>query len=466
MIYRIVTLCLCVGVQGHIFDGYLTTGWRMGRQLREAAITTRHARSGLPAGLHWRSIDPDIHLGYRKVQRAGRWMVRWRSGVGYRQAPLATADDVLEADGANVLSFAQAVSTSRVFVAAARREDRAAAAGPVPSVTTACEDYSAAIEARQAAKLGQESRITRARLRSHVTSDPVIGAKKLHDLRANDISSWRVRLRAKKLAETTVRRISSDFRAALNDARVRHGERLPDRFIIEIKDGFAITRNDPPADTERPSIILPDEDVRALIRAAREIDQEEDWDGDLHRLVVGLAATGARFSQLARAPVAALMPDLERLMVPSSNKGRGNRNRPPVAVALGADVVQTLALGARGRPARDLLFTRWGYARAGGLKWRKAARRGWRPAELSEPFRAIARRAGLSDDVTAYALRHSSIVRGLRRHLPVRLVAALHDTSSEMIERYYSAYIVDALDAVAASAVVPLLEPDPAGSSL
>jgi len=438
----------------------------MGRQLREAAITTRHARSGLPAGLHWRSIDPDIHLGYRKVQRAGRWMVRWRSGVGYRQAPLATADDVLEADGANVLSFAQAVSTSRVFVAAARREDRAAAAGPVPSVTTACEDYSAAIEARQAAKLGQESRITRARLRSHVTSDPVIGAKKLHDLRANDISSWRVRLRAKKLAETTVRRISSDFRAALNDARVRHGERLPDRFIIEIKDGFAITRNDPPADTERPSIILPDEDVRALIRAAREIDQEEDWDGDLHRLVVGLAATGARFSQLARAPVAALMPDLERLMVPSSNKGRGNRNRPPVAVALGADVVQTLALGARGRPARDLLFTRWGYARAGGLKWRKAARRGWRPAELSEPFRAIARRAGLSDDVTAYALRHSSIVRGLRRHLPVRLVAALHDTSSEMIERYYSAYIVDALDAVAASAVVPLLEPDPAGSSL
>jgi len=429
----------------------------MGRQLREAAITTRHARSGLPAGLHWRSIDPDIHLGYRKVQRAGRWMVRWRSGVGYRQAPLATADDVLEADGANVLSFAQAVSTSRVFVAAARREDRAAVAGPVPSVTTACEDYSAAIEARQAAKLGQESRITRARLRSHVTSDPVIGAKKLHDLRANDISSWRVRLRAKKLAETTVRRISSDFRAALNDARVRHGERLPDRFIIEIKDGFAITRNDPPADTERPSIILPDDDVRALIRAAREIDEEEDWDGDLHRLVVGLATTGARFSQLARAPVAALLPDLKRLMVPSSNKGRGNRNRPPIAVPIEPDAVQTLALGARGRPARDLLFMRWGYVRAGGLKWKKAARRGWQPAELSDPFRAIVRRAGLSDDVTAYALRHSSIVRGLRKNLPVRLVAALHDTSSEMIERYYSAFIVDALDAVAASAVISLL---------
>ena len=46
---------------------------------------------------------------------------------------------------------------------------------------------------------------------------------------------------------------------------------------------------------------------------------------------------------------------------------------------------------------------------------------------------------------------------GLRKNLPVRLVAALHDTSSEMIERYYSAFIVDALDAVAASAVIALL---------
>ena len=36
------------------------------------------------------------------------------------------------------------------------------------------------------------------------------------------------------------------------------------------------------------------------------------------------------------------------------------------------------------------------------------------------------------------------------------LVAALHDTSSEMIERYYSAFIIDALDAVAASAVISL----------
>jgi tRNA A37 threonylcarbamoyladenosine dehydratase len=47
-------------------------------------------------------------------------------------------------------------------------------------------------------------------------------------------------------------------------------------------------------------------------------------------------------------------------------------------------------------------------------------------------------------------------VRGLRAALPVRLVAALHDTSSAMIERNYAAYIVDAMDELSAKAIVPL----------
>jgi hypothetical protein len=48
--------------------------------------------------------------------------------------------------------------------------------------------------------------------------------------------------------------------------------------------------------------------------------------------------------------------------------------------------------------------------------------------------------------VIPYALRHSSIVRGLRANLPIRLVAALHDTSVVMIERHYGRYIADGLE--------------------
>jgi hypothetical protein len=47
------------------------------------------------------------------------------------------------------------------------------------------------------------------------------------------------------------------------------------------------------------------------------------------------------------------------------------------------------------------------------------------------------------DDPTGLLMRHSSIVRGLRSGLPIRLVAALHDTSIEMIEKHCAAFIID-----------------------
>jgi len=112
-----------------------------------------------------------------------------------------------------------------------------------------------------------------------------------------------------------------------------------------------------------------------------------------------------------------------------------------IPVPLGADGVRLLRVGIAGRKGHEPLFTRWGYRRSaqGGLKWERHQRHPWGHAELSTPFRAIATAAHLSADVTAYALRHSSIVRNLGAGLPIRLVGSLHDTSSEMIEAHNSA---------------------------
>ena len=82
-------------------------------------------------------------------------------------------------------------------------------------------------------------------------------------------------------------------------------------------------------------------------------------------------------------------------------------------------------------------------------------------AELRRPWAEIIASAGLAPGVVPYALRHSSIVRGLRAGLPTRLVAAVHDTSSAMIEKHYGAFVVDSLDELAARAIVPL---SPAGT--
>jgi len=48
-------------------------------------------------------------------------------------------------------------------------------------------------------------------------------------------------------------------------------------------------------------------------------------------------------------------------------------------------------------------------------------------------------------------------VRGLRAGLPIRLVAALHDTSVGMIERHYSRWITDGLEEMVARAIVPIV---------
>ena len=69
-------------------------------------------------------------------------------------------------------------------------------------------------------------------------------------------------------------------------------------------------------------------------------------------------------------------------------------------------------------------------------------------------------------EVIPYALRHSSIVRGIRANLPIRLVAALHDTSVQMIERHYGKWVVDGLDDLAARAVVPLVPDDGTAKAL
>jgi integrase len=433
----------------------------MGKRLNEAPVTTKNARSGLTPGLHWRGIDPDVHLGYRKSKRGGGWLVRWRHGAGYRQAALGTADDVLECDGARVLSFAQAATAARAHVANARADAKAASEGPAPTVGSACEEYIAAFESRQLKNRGAITGEARSRFNKHMLKDEKIADLRLHQLEPSDIIDWKKRVRAKAIKETSVRRIASDLRAALNAARVRHRRRLPAGFSDTIKDGFAISPEDPAAESERPNIILEDDEVRLIVRTAAIIDEEQGWDGDLHQLVVGLAATGARFSQLKGIPVGDLQGFLKRLMVPSSKKGRGQKNRPPASVPVLDDEIAILKRAAAGRSSKALLFMTWGYKRAGGIKWEKDNRRQWQDKEITKPFKAIVARAGLSPEVTAYALRHSSIARCLRAGLPVRLVAALHDTSSEMIERYYAKYITHAFEAMAAAARVPLVSPTP-----
>jgi len=428
----------------------------MSQKPPKAEITTRNARSKLKRGAHWLSIDPDVHLGYRKGARGGRWLVRWYKGArAYSQETLATADDVLAADGKTVISYAQAMTIARKFVEAKRQEAIAAAAGPILTVKDAVDEYIAERDARERAKAAGSGlkRDARSKLTKHVLSSE-IAAKPLHTLDADALRRWRAGL-SKDLAPGSVRRLSSDFKAALNRAVETHRKQVGPELLLAVKDGLKTVEARAVAARRQ---ILSDAEVRAVLTAAASIDAEGSWGGDLLRLATILAATGARFSQIARLAVGDVQVKESRIMLPVSHKGRGEKRIEQIGFRVGSDVIAALKPALEKRGASAPLLERWRHRQTAPAEWVRDRRGPWSSAsELLRPWVAIVERAGLPADTVPYALRHSSIVRQLRAGLPTRLVAALHDTSSAMIEKHYAAYIVDAMDELAARAITPLV---------
>ncbi len=446
----------------------------MPRTTPEATLNTRTARAKLkrrpkPYFRLARAGAFPVHLGYYRQAdgRPGTWIARRYLGEQrYGTAALGTADDDprLPADGKAVLDFDQAQRAALAWAdgqMAAERAEKTAA--NVPTVRRAVEAYIAARKARDAAA-GADAEL---RLTHHVLGAPLADVA-LSALTDQHFATWRDGLRrggrgerkeAPPLAAGTLARLFNDLRAALRAGVAK--ARLPADVLVTIKEGCAR-----PEDASRPRAkqVLADADVRRLVEAAAAQDD------DFGALVLVLAATGARFDQIARATVADFQAGQRRIMVPVSRKGRGSKAQSVVAVPLPDDVVARLRPLAAGRAGHEPLLTRWhhlqeaGDRAAGRLpRWVRTERKAWGDAaEMTRPWRAAVAAAKLPGDLVPYCLRHSSIVRGLRAGLPVRLVAAVHDTSVAMIEKHYGAFIVDATEDLLRRAVVPLAPAPPA----
>jgi integrase len=346
----------------------------MSRTLKEAQLTTRTARTKLAKGAHWRAIDPDTHLGYRKSARGGRWLVRWYKGEqAYAQATLATADDEMAADGADVLDFAQARARAKAHVDQQRAIDRASAGGPAATTQDAINDYLKMRETREDAANGAgRKRDARSRLTLHVSSTP-LASKALHALNRSDLQAWLVAL-PDPLRTGTIRRLTNDLKAALNQAGRQHRDHLPADFAATVREGLHIEEGEAAAPRRQ---VLPDADIRRIIAAAWEVDREDRWEGDLARMVLILAATGARFSQAARLRVVDIQVADGRVMMPVSRKGKRFKKAEHVAFRIGDDAIEALKTIINGRIGAEPLLERWRKRQVSVIEWVRDSRGPW-----------------------------------------------------------------------------------------
>jgi integrase len=371
--------------------------------LQTPTSRARLAQRGKP---YLARLIPGVHLGYRAAQSGtGAWLVIASDGKGGQwQKVFAHADDKQRADGTAVLTYEQATHQARSL---ARGDANAAAARPA-SIEEAIAGYAADLTAR--GRNAYNAALVRYHLPPHLLAQP------LSQVTTKQMRHWRDTLIKGGMLPATVNRVLKPAHAAFNLAA-----KLDPRVAANAhawKTGLEALRH---TVTARDAV-LADAQVLAVVAAAYDVCPAFGLFTQAH------AETGARPSQLARLVVGDLHRD--RLMVPSSFKGRGGgkTDRTPVPITPGLAV--RLKAAAAGRPANAALLTK-----SDGTPWQAKL------AAHRRPFARAARAAKLPAGTTIYSLRHSSIARALLRGLPIKVVADWHDTSTGQIEAHYGRFL-------------------------
>jgi hypothetical protein len=384
-------------------------------------LQTRSARLELaprPKPYGW-TIERGLTLGYRRRDgAAGSWIAIGSNGQGGQWAErFATADDMADADGVNVWSFAQARDKA-VTIARARGNDVAVTQAP----TTIGEAF-AAFKKDLTRRGGNPENVTTAL--HHFRNHPALLAVPLARVTVKQLKTWNEALIDGGMKDSTRKRLLKTVHAAFNCAANADDAIAANRSAW--KRGLEVPRN---AERAR-NVLLATAEVLAIVRAAYGINAE------FGLLVQAHAELGSRSDQIGRITVGDLKGN--RLMVPNSGKGRhavAKRN-DKTTLAIGDEFARRLAAAAGNRPASAPLLTR-----PDGQQWGDLdTARDW----FDRAVRLAGIEQGERDAITLVALRHTSIARALENGAPAKDVADWHNTSIRMIETNYARHMVNTL---------------------
>jgi integrase len=426
----------------------------MARRIRNAKVDTRSSRTRLSVRRepYWTVISQGCALGYRRGEKGGTWVAKFRDDSGKRHyEALGAADDARDPDGLSVFSFAQAQERAREFF---KRKAREAAGELAPhegpyTVSDALVAYLKAYQ-RHGGKAVEE---TRRKVETHIL--PELGLLPVAKLTARRIEDWHHRLaeaparvRAKQNGEAQYRRIDRSAEG------VRKRRATANRVLTVLKAALNHAWKAGHAATDEPwRRIHPFKGVEtARIRYLLEAEcarLANACQSAYRKLVAGALLTGCRYSELARLQAADFNPEAGVVTVRAS---KANKPRHVTLTEEGQALFSALTAG---KAPPDPVFVR-----ADGGLWGKSHQR--------RPMLDACERAKILPAISFHILRHTYGATLAMRGVPMAVIAEqLGHADTRMTEKHYAhlapSYVAStirahfpALGLVQPSSVVPM----------
>ena len=412
----------------------------MARTVRDAKLESRTARATLKASPkpYFRAIDEGLHLGYRKGQTSGKWVMRSYLGDGtYRVEAVAIADDTLDADGAEILTFAQAQAIARQRFIESRRvaSGLPAKAGPF-TVADCMSDYLTWLENNR--KSARD-----ARSRSDALIIPTLGDKECSKLTTKMLRDWRdtiastpPRIRSKK-GKQKFRNTEGEDPAELQRKRRASANRVLTILKAALNYAWRTERKISSDDAWRALQPFGGADAARIrylqIAEARRLINA--CPTDFRNLVKAALQTGCRYSELAALRVIDFNANTNTLQIRTSKSGKG---RHVVLTEEGVALFKELAKGRAG-DARMLT---------------KADGSAWLPNHQSRPMADACRNGKITPAAGFHCLRHTYASLSIMNGAPLMVVARnLGHADTRMVEKHYghmsNDFVADAIRAAA-----------------
>ena len=379
----------------------------MARSVRKAGLETRTARLKLPVARKpmFIRIGPGLSLGYRRNQVAGTWVLRIADGKGGATTrAIGTADDFTEADGATVLNFWQAQEKAH---SVARGSSGQGVPKPL-TVRRAAEVYLEKLEAKNP----RTARDTRGRLNLHFLNK--FGDELVTNLTKSKLEGWLNSMALKSPDREAVRRSKDSANRVLSmvKALLNHALRDPANGIAD-DHAWRLVKPYHGVATPRATHFS-EAQARALIEATP--------DREFADLLTAGFLTGARYGEL----IACSVRDFDETARTLSVDGKTG----PRTIILQPEAVRFFKTVCGERGADEPLLRRGDGAR-------------WNRSHQQRRMATALQRAGLDQEGTFYALRHSYISRAIEGEVPLNIIAENCGTSVRIIETTYAKVLAD-----------------------